>query len=660
MKSHFVWGLLGLLTLSLLCCCLGAWTTSFDWRRLAEPLVEPEPTEPEPTPSLVREPVSDTAQETVRLLEITEVPVRDLHELAIRLKGLPPDTPRTVNPEGSPDYPVGTCRVFHASNVDTDEQFDVRACLQYKTDHVYMWVEEGVNVDPDDLRAAADLFEEYTYPTNRAFFGSEWSPGVDNDPHLSILHARNLGATVAGYYSSADEFVSAVREDSNEMEMFYINIENVRVNSDFYNGVLAHEFQHMIHWYNDRNEETWLNEGFSELASFLNGYDVGGSEYMFAERPDTQLNSWPEGPGTAGPNYGAGYLFTSYFLDRFGREATKALVAHDENGFAAVDAVLSDLGVGLTHEELFADWIIANLLDDPDIYDGRYGYHEIDPPTPRMNARFGPSDYPLVRETTVHQYGTDYIEVQGDQPLLFSFSGSTQVGLMNTQAHSGQYLWWSNRGDDSDMTLTHAFDLSGVQNATLEFWCWYDIEEDWDYAYVEVSTDGGQTWQILATPSGTPSNPNGNSFGWAYTGRSGGGDEAEWIHEQVDLSPYAGQKVLVRFEYITDDAVNRPGFVLDDVTIPEIGYFSDFETDDGGWEPAGFIRHANVLPQRWLLQLVLFGPQTTVQRLELDADQAGQWEIPLGGETHRAVIAVSALAPVTTEPASYRYEITFP
>ena len=156
-----------------------------------------------------------------------------------------PDTPRTINPEGSPDYPIGTRRLFHASNIDTDEQFDIYAILEYKTEHVYMWIEEGVGFDYDALVEATELFEEHTYPTNRAFFGSEWSPGVDNDPHLSILHARNLGSTVAAFYSSGDEFVVAVREDSNEMEMFSVNMDAESINSPYYNSVLAHEFQHM-------------------------------------------------------------------------------------------------------------------------------------------------------------------------------------------------------------------------------------------------------------------------------------------------------------------------------------------------------------------------------------------------------------------------------
>jgi immune inhibitor A len=612
---------------------------------------------PEPTPNVIREIPGDLGEETELLLETTVVPVRDLHDLAIRLRGVSPDTPRTVNPAGSPDYAVGTRRLFHASNVDTDQDFDLYAILEYKTEHVYMWVEEGVSFDRDDLVAAADLFEEHTYVTNQAFFGSEWSPGVDNDPHLSILHARGLGSSVAGYYSSANEFVTPVRADSNEMEMFFISIENVNVNDDFYNGVLAHEFQHMIHWYHDRNEETWLNEGFSELAAYLNGFDVGGADWAFAREPDLQLNSWPEGPGTAGPNYGAAYLFTSYFLDRFGPDATQALVAHSENSFASVDAVLKELDTGLDHGDVFGDWVVANLLDDPSIADGRYGYEDIDPATVSIGYTYNKGDYPVSRSATVHQYATDYIDLHGGQPLVFRFTGSTQVGLADVAAHSGRYVWWSNRGDDSDMTMTQAFDLSGVSNATLEFWAWYDIEEDWDYAYLEVSLDDGQTWEIVTTPSCTATNPNGNSFGCGYTGRSGGRSTATWIQERVDLSAYAGQEVLVRFEYITDDAVNRPGFFLDDVAIPEVDYFSDFEGGDDGWEAAGFMRHANVLPQRWLVQLIIFGPETTVQRLELDADWTGEWVVPLDSSTSRAVVTISGLAPVTTEVASYSYEI---
>ena len=665
-KLLIVAAVLVLLVAIVCCCCAGGafmLTNGGQFPSLPEievtvPSLNFETATPAPTPEVNRDPAGNLGEETEALLEETVIPERDLHELAIRLRGLPADTPRAVEASEVRTFEVGDRRLFHASNVDTEEQFDLYATLRYRTDHVYMWVEEGEPINEANLKAAADLFEEQTYPTNRAFFGSEWTPGVDGDLRLSILHATNLGNSVAGYYSSADEFVSEVRDDSNEMEMFYINIDNVSVNSAFYNGVLAHEFQHMIHWHNDRNEETWLNEGFSELATYLNGFDVGGSDYLFADAPDTQLNSWPSGPGAAGPNYGGAYLFTSYFLDRFGSDATQALVAHPENSFASVEIVLREQGSDLTYENLLGDWVVANLLDDPDILDGRYGYEDIDPPAVDVETTYFDNAYPVSEQAMVHQHGTDYIELQGRQPLTLTFTGSTQVGLVDTSAHSGQYVWWSNRGDDSNMTLTQAFDLSGLEEATLSYWTWYHIEKDWDYAYVEASTDGGATWDILETPSGVGTNPNGNSFGWAYTGKSGGGDTPEWIEEEVDLTDYAGQEVVIRFEYITDDAVTQPGFVLDDVSIPQIGYFSHLEEDGGDWEPAGFIRHANVLSQEWLVQMILFGPDATVTRLELGPDQTGAWSVPLARDTDRAVITVTGMAPVTTERASYSYEVT--
>jgi len=623
-------------------------------------------------PSTISAPVVDVAEETLAALREAQVPISDLHELAIRFLDVPADTPRTLDTP-PPDYPVGYRRLFNVSNVDDDEQFEIHAIMIYKTPHVYMWVEEGVRVDEAKIKKAADLFEEHTYPTTRAFFGSEWTPGVDNDPRLSILHARNLGRTVAGYFSSPDSYVRAVRPDSNEMEMFYINIDNVNIGDAFYNGVLAHEFQHMIHWNNDRNETTWLNEGCSELAMELNrrshpqgNYSVGGSEYAYLRRPDTQLTTWPEGvAGGAAPHYGAAYLFMSYFLDRFGEDATKALVSHPDNGMDSVDRVLQDFeGLTITHADLFADWVVANLLDDTTFAEGQYGYTSIDVGRPRVDATYRISNDPVTNRTTVSQYGVDYIKVQGRAPVSFSFSGSTQTVLMNTQAYSGQYLWWSNREDESNTRLTRVVDLRDADDVSLSFWAWYHIEEDWDYAYVTVgTTESGLIpvnvnstdirWDILNDPglNCRSTNPNGNNFGCGLTGESGG-----WQQLTADLSGYAGQEIALRFEYITDAAVNQAGFAVDDVEIVVDGYtlfFDDMETHTGDWIAEGFVRHANILPQTWIVQLVLEGPEPQVERLLMQDGTSGTWTIPLGSQQTEAFITVSALAPVTTEVAVY-------
>lgn len=612
---------------------------------------------PPPTPLNTQTPIPPPPLTTEELLALELVPERNPRELAQQFKGPGVPIPVVVNPT-PPTYRVGDKETFWVSNLDADENFEITAELRYITPHVYMWVQEGRKVDREALERSAERFETQSYPTNRRFFGSEWSPGVDNDVHLHILHSGGLGSSVAGYFSGADEYSRLVNEFSNEKEMFYINLDSsMRPDTSFYDGVLAHEFQHMIHWYTDRNEDTWVNEGMSELAMYLNGFDVGGSDWTFSRSPDTQLNFWPEGPGAAGANYGGSYLLMAYFLDRFGEEATQALVAHPANGIAGFQAVLDELGAGLVFEDVFADWRVANHLDDPSLADGNYGYGNLDPDSSSLDVTH--TGYPVQRATTVHQYGADYVELRGEGDLTIEFTGSTQVKLIPNAAHSGRYQWYSNRGDDSDMRLTRAFDLGDLTSVTLQAWLWYDIEADWDYAYVAISDDGGETWNLLAGKYTTTSNPQGNSFGPAFTGISGGGDEPQWVLEEIDLSDYAGRQVLIRFEYITDDAVNRAGFCLDDIAIPELGYAYDVETGDDGWNGEGFIRTDNVLPQRFIVQLIEMGSKTRVRRMALDELQQGRLEVRgLGDKLDRAVLIISGCAPVTTELAGYEYKIT--
>ncbi len=84
-----------------------------------------------------------------------------------------------------------------------------------------------------DVENLVQVFEERTYPTNREFFGSEWTPGVDGDVHLYVLYAGNLGDNVAGYYSPGDEYAPVVREYSNAHEMFYINSDTQPLDTEF-------------------------------------------------------------------------------------------------------------------------------------------------------------------------------------------------------------------------------------------------------------------------------------------------------------------------------------------------------------------------------------------------------------------------------------------
>jgi hypothetical protein len=614
-----------------------------------------------PTPESSAEGVNEltsrtVTSETLLTLQNTEVPLNDVYDLADRLQGKE-NIPTTVNPPAA-ELAAGARNTFWVANVDTNENFQVSATLRYAGPHLYFWIQDEVEYEPEELQSLAGTFETQIYPRTRAFFGSEWSPGVDGDPHLYILYVEGVGLSLAGYFSSADEYHPLAHEYSNAHEMFILNADNVELGSEFAYSVLAHEFQHMIHWNRDRNETSWINEGFAELAAFLNGYQVG-SDFVYIRNPDIQLNDWPNDSGRTGPHYGASFLFLNYFLNRFGQEATQALVGNQTEGMESVDQVLE--GIGATDalsgepvgaDDLAIDWLVASYLMDGSVADGRYAYENY-PDAPQAGDTETVSRCPTDWQTRdVSQYGGDYIRIRCQGAYILSFEGSTMANVVPVDPYSGQYAFWSNKGDESDMSLTREFDFSQHSGPlTLTYWTWYDLEEDYDYAYLEVS-ENGDDWEILTTPSGTAEDPSGNSFGWGYNG----GSDA-WRQEQVDLTSYAGKKVMLRFEYVTDAAANGEGLLLDDIAIPEIDYFENFETGEGGWEASGWARIQNVLPQNFRLALITYGAEPTVTYIPLREDSSAEINFAIEGEVEEVVLVVTGTTRYTRQKAAYHFEI---
>jgi hypothetical protein len=91
-------------------------------------------------------------------------------------------------------------------------------------------------------------------------FGTEWLPGIDGDPHLYVLHASNLGDGILAYWGSDSQYPAEAVEQSNEHEMFYVNLDTSAdyIGTDYYESTLAEP--HMVHGWVDANEG-WVNEG---------------------------------------------------------------------------------------------------------------------------------------------------------------------------------------------------------------------------------------------------------------------------------------------------------------------------------------------------------------------------------------------------------------
>lgn len=602
-----------------------------------------------PPPPIISEPPPASAFASLSALSQSDVPPRDLRDLTLRLKGVA-DIPVVIS---RPDEAIGDVQSFWYKNYHTNQSEQIKATLVYRSDGLNLWVQEGQQLAITDLTTTAAILENQILATDRVYFGTEWQPGIDGDWRFNILHLKSIGGQVVGYFSTADEFVRAVNPFSNEREIMYIGLDYAPIGSEAYYEVIAHEMQHGIHWYADSNEPSWLDEGLAVLASSLNGYSDNNYDDAFAKEPDVALTHFNY-EVSSGAHYGAAYFFAAYFWGRFGAEGVRQLVQQPENGPAGIEASLTALGQPMSFDGLFADWVVANYLPGRDP-----AYQSLAFSLPAVQPTVEKRRFPAGASAGVNQYGTDYLLFHSSSPLTFTFQGSQQSHLLETTPHSGNYFWTTIPADDSDMTLTGQFDLSDLDTATLTFWTWYDIEENWDYGYLLVSADGGQSWDMVETEAMTRDNPQGNNFGSAFTGRSGGGQTATWIEQSADLSPYVGRPVLIRFEYVTDDAAQMPGWAIDDIAIPELAFSDDGEAGMGGWTPAGFVHHTNILPQTFLLQRILFSQNDVqVEQLQLDENQAGQWQLPLDEAYNQAVVLISATTPVTLLPAGYEWQVT--
>ncbi len=630
------------------------------------------PDAPTPAPQATPQPLAAadlTARSAAEQLRLVAVPQRDMVSLRTRLDTnmAAAATATAAAPAPTqPAYEIGDSTTFYVHNSDTAENRQISATLVHKTDVAYAWVEAGQEYDASFIARSIDIFSSRIYPAAVTAFGREPFPGMDGDTRLHVLHTSGMGGA-AGYFLSGDQISRLGYPYSNEKEMFYISLDWLAYMDDAetYETVLAHEFQHMIHSAHDPNEEVWISEGLSEYAQEVAGYPADlGFANAYAFQPNTQLNSWGGAADNNAPHYGASYLFVRYLVERFGPPIVQAIVDEPANGIEGLRRVLATYGASF--EDLFADWLVAVTLDQPTAPagDGRYGYAELDPLTPAPAATL--SAFPVeARTATADNFtGRTYV-LDGAGDVTFLFDGATKTTVSPNAPPTGTRAWWANRSDMGEARLTRSFDLAQVDAGapvTLSVRTAWNIEPDYDYGYVMASSDG-EAWSILPGQRTTSRNTAGNNLGEGYTGVSNPDPSASgWVTETYDLAAFAGGPLQLRFSYVTDDAVTRTGWWIDDLRIDAIGYAEDFESDASGWVSEGWLLTDGALPQQWLLQLLTLqdGMLETVEQVAVDSD--GDAAIPIAGlgNGRTAMVMVSPVTEGTTEAAAYSYAVLAP
>ena len=401
-----------------------------------------------------------------------------------------------------------------------------------------------------------------------------------------------------------------------------------------YEGTIAHEYEHAIHYDHDADEASWVDEGMADLSGFFAGYGHAEDHlayYMVYHR--TSLTNW----GNALEDYGESYLFQLYLNENFGGPAfIKALVDEPANGIEGIEAQLAAFGYSASFDDIYRDWTLANYLDDVTLTGdsgAKLGYGNLTIPSNdtwgysiqwSINNYYGSDNQgnlPLDRYWggyksgtvqypigTIAPYAPMYLTYKGMQPELVSnFRGEGSSGIT---PYAGAYELYGGRAALLFNSCTLASPVTLGADAELSFWTWYEIEDLWDFGFVQISTDGGSTWTSLDN-SDTTSDHDPSAIGTVldnlpgFTGSSGG-----WVPETFDLSAYEGESVLVRFLYVTDWATELTGFFVDEIAITDGNgtLFSDgLESGGGNWALEGWQHTTGLVVNDW--QLTFINPQ---------------------------------------------------
>ena len=303
------------------------------------------------------------------------------------------------------------------------------------------WDDNGGPVLQLDVDFLGDLFEVASpadptrglFELETAAFGIP--PDVDEDPRIFIL-VLQLEPDLLGFF---DPGIATDPDPELRRDMIFMNSAVLLANQYAAGGTLAHEFQHLIHWGHDGDEEIWLNEGLSGYAELLSGYPEIDSTNVpdFLRRQGIGVTGWQN----RSYNYGSTYLYVAFLAERFGIGLMGDLVREPRNGIEGVDAALAPFQQDF--RATWAGWSAANYA----AADVRYGYDAIGErrATPLVTPGL---PFERVDGEVDQQWGTTYV--------IFRDSGTTEIeffGDPNGRYVVQLYVMRNGSGDLRNMEL---------------------------------------------------------------------------------------------------------------------------------------------------------------------------------------------------------------
>lgn len=369
-----------------------------------------------------------------------------------------------------------------------------------------------------------------------------------------------------------------------------------------YEGVFAHEYQHLLHYYTDPNETNWINEGLSDFAQTLTGYvdasrtvsQRGADSHIYCYQgfgivstpynpnprncggPENSLTLWGDQPPASAilADYGEAYSFMLFLFDRYGLGFMSRLHRDgDAQGLVSLQHALDGYADSVDVYKVLHDFQVMVLIDR---YVGVKGGKVYGPARSRVISKSLNSTLNLGNPASYARpgapaNGADYVGLRAGSGLYLKgkdlrslrFSGAKTLvpeplrwTSVAVDGYANSPALWSGNESNTDATAVTSVAVP-ASNPTLTYDERHLAEEGYDYAYTVVSTDGGRTYTALA---------NANTVAAPY-GPALNGDAAGFATQTFDLSAYAGKTVLIGFRYVSDGGVNDGGWWVDNVKV---------------------------------------------------------------------------------------------
>lgn len=522
---------------------------------------------------------------------------------------------------------VGTVRSWVGLDDTDDDLYRKDYTLRAVGRHIEVWVANDIAFPTGDCRKnstevtdaqVSDLvtqFDDNIYPKETAAFSTPpdragASPGMDGDfsgdgdktvtlvdniRDDNYFHFPERPTYIAGFFSAQLN------------ELFDRNVMTIdaydwlhRLGADpkneptddlctsrpsrprMYEGTFAHEWQHLLEYYTDPNEDDWLNEGMSDYAQSLVGYvdarlsvhHRGYDSHLACYQgfgnvkttwnanprkcggPQNSLNLWDEGdPNEVLADYGITYELMIYLRDRFGPKIISEL--HRDGRHQSLDALQTALPARTKLVDVLHDFQLMTLVDKEV---GGPGGTITGVPRDRVTAEGLRSTINLGNPSCYDKpgaapNGADFIRLPRGLLKSVTFQGARTLAPVPLAWKIDSGLLWSGNASATDETAARQVEVP-EEDPVLRFTTTYGMEKNFDYGYVTISDDGGKTYDAVAGDD-TVKGPEGPGL----TG------SAADVKLSYDLKAYAGKKVLLGFRYVTDAAVNLGGWHIGDVSI---------------------------------------------------------------------------------------------